>query len=179
MPEDGKPGVEEFRVRPRTYLIWIAILGLIPLLLIFKQDAAHEAQQLSQHDFMQKVANNLIVHATITLDQQSPYLRDVRGVYLKTDGQGKTVFEREKPIEVPFFAQVYLTDHTLQELLSTEKFSAKRPNMLLINLIWSLGPILLIALLIYFFLIRKLKIAAKQAGAPGQVAEAKEAERVP
>jgi len=164
MGETGKP-TQEFKVPARTYVLWMVIIGLIPLLVILKQNARTAVPQLSQHDFMEKVANNLIVHATITLDQQSPYLRDVRGRYLKTDGQGKTVFEQEKPVEVPFSAQVYLSDQTLQELLNTDKFSAKRPNTLLSNLIWSLGPILLVALLIYFFMIRQLKVAVKQGAA--------------
>src|SRR5687767_945956 len=117
MAEHAKPGVQEFKVPPRSYVIWIAILGLIPLLVIFRQNAAaRRVPQLTQHEFIQKLGNNLIGHATITLDPDSPYLRDIRGRYLKTDPAGKTIIDHGKPVEVPFYAQVYLSDQTLQEL---------------------------------------------------------------
>ena len=154
----------------RIYLLWIAIIGLIPILVILRQnEASRRTTQLSQHEFMQKVENDLIVHATITLDRESPYLRDVRGRYWKADAQGRT--------EVPFYAQVYLTDRTLQELLSTPEFSAKRPNSVLINLIWSLGPILLVALVIYFVFIRQLRNLANQSQPSRAQLESKEVER--
>ena len=170
MPEDNKSKGDdkgrkggEFKVPPRTYLLWIAIIGLIPLLVIFRQNATNQGQQLSQYEFMQKVTNDLIAKATITLDPQSPFSRDIRGRYYKIDGEAKKVFENGKPVEVPFYAQVFLTDARLEGLLSGPKFESKRPNALLINLIWSLGPILLVALLIYFVFIRQIKMAGKGA----------------
>jgi cell division protease FtsH len=170
MPDDNKSKGDdkgrkggEFKVPPRTYLLWIAIIGLIPLLVIFRQNATSQGQQLSQYEFMQKVTNGLIAKATITLDPQSPFSRDIRGRYYKIDGEGKKILENGKPVEVPFYAQVFLTDARLEEMLSGPKFESKRPNALLINLIWSLGPILLVALLIYFVFIRQIKMAGKGA----------------
>src|SRR5258705_1901504 len=167
MPEDNKKGDDksrkggEFKVPPRTYLLWIAIIGLIPLLVIYRNNATNQGQQLSQYDFMQKVTNDLIVKATVTLDPQSPFLRDIRGKYYKTDSEGKKVIENGQPGQVPFYAQVFLTEEKLQEVLTNPRFESKRPNALVINLIWSLGPILLVALLIYFVFIRQIKMAGK------------------
>jgi len=110
----------------------------------------------------QKATNDLIARAIITLDSQSPQSRDIRGFYYKTDAEGAKVIENGKPAEVPFYAQVFLTDERLETLLSGARFESKRPNTLLLNLIWSLGPILLVALLIYLVLIRQLKSAASR-----------------
>src|SRR4026208_410327 len=160
--DKGRKG-GEFKVPPRTYLLWIAIIGLIPLLVIFRQNATNQGQQLSQYEFMQKVTNGLVAKATITLDPQSPFSRDIRGRYFKIDGEGKKVLESGKPVEVPFYAQVFLTDARLEEMLSGPRFESRRPNALVINLIWSLGPILLVALLLYFVFIRQIKMAGKGA----------------
>jgi len=168
VPEDKKPRTDqparraEFKVPARTYLFWIAIIGLIPLLVIFRNNAK-ESQELSQYEFMQMLENNLIATAVITLDPQSPYLREVHGRYFRTDAQGRPVVENGERKEVPFRAQVYFSEQQLQDLLSKPNFHAKRPNALLIGLIWSLGPILLVALLIYFFFLRQLKSVAKRA----------------
>lgn len=163
---DQVPRTPEFKVPARTYLIWIAIIGLIPLLVIFRQNATNQSQHLSQHEFMQKLEGDLIAKATITFDPESPHLRDIRGRYLKTDADGRRAIENGKPVEIPFYAQVYLTDQILQQLLNRPEFYAKRPNALLINLIWSLGPILLVALLIYFVFIRQVKLAQKRQPPP-------------
>ena len=152
----------EFKVPPRTYLLWIAIIGLIPLLVIFRQNASDQGRPLSRHEFMQKATNDLIARATITLDPQSPQSRDIRGFYYKTDNEGRKLIENGKPVEVRFFAQVFLTDERLEALLSGATFESKRPNTLVLNLLWSLGPILLVALLIYFVFIRQLKSAASR-----------------
>jgi cell division protease FtsH len=171
MPEDNKSKGDdkgrkngEFKVPPRTYLLWIAIIGLIPLLVIFRQNATNQGKPLSQYEFMQKATNDLIAKAIITLDPQSPYSRDIRGSYFKTDAEGEKVMDASgKPVEVAFYTQVFLTDERLETLLSGPKFESKRPNTLLLNLIWSLGPILLVALLIYFVFIRQIKMAGKGA----------------
>ncbi len=168
MPEDKKTQVDSppHRAGPkvpvRTYLFWIAIIGLIPLLVLFRNNAK-ESAELSQYGFIQMLENDLIASAVITLDPQSPYLREVRGRYFRTDAQGKHLLGNGQRTEVPFHAQVYLSEQQLQDLLSKPNFHPKRPNTLLINLIWSLGPILLIALLIYYFFVRQLRSLAKKA----------------
>src|SRR6188474_1793525 len=45
--DDGKKN-GEFRVPPRTYILWIAILGAIPLLMIFRNAGPAQAERLTQ-----------------------------------------------------------------------------------------------------------------------------------
>src|SRR5262245_8175949 len=108
----GKKG-GEFRVPPRTYLIWIAILGAIPLLMIFRGNGPTGAEPLNQIQFQQKVDSNQIVRGTITYDPQTGWLHEVRGSYYKTDKDGVRILDNSgKPVEVPFVAKVRLTEKT-------------------------------------------------------------------
>jgi cell division protease FtsH len=159
----GKRG-GEFRVPPRTYIIWIAILGAIPLLMVFKNTGPTAAEQLTQTQLQQKVASNLVVSGTIIYDPQSPYLHEVRGKYLRTDKNGVRLEADNKPLDpVTFVSKVRLTEKFEQQLLDTGVFETRQPNTVLLGLAYSLGPILLIGLLIWFFFIRQIKMAGKGA----------------
>ena len=46
----------EFRMPPRTWVVWIAILGFTVVLLTLKNRVAHEVKPLSHHAFLQLVA---------------------------------------------------------------------------------------------------------------------------
>jgi cell division protease FtsH len=155
----------EFRVPPRTYIIWIAILGAIPLLMVFKNTGPASADILSQTQFMQAFASNQIVQGTSTIayDPQS-LLHEVRGKYYKTDKAGIRLEAGGKTADpVPFVAKVRLTDSFEDRLLQSGLFETKAPNTVLLGLIYSLGPILVIGLLIWFFFIRQIKMAGKGA----------------
>jgi cell division protease FtsH len=160
--ERGKRG-GDFRVPPRTYIIWIAILGLIPLLMIFRTAGPSAAELLSQIQLQQKVESNLIARGTIIYDPQSPYLHEVRGWYFKTDKDGKRLESGGKPDEQAFVAKVRLTENFEEKLLALMVFEVRQPNTVLLGLLYSLGPILLIGLLIWFFVFRQIKMAGKGA----------------
>jgi cell division protease FtsH len=154
----------EFRVPPRTYIIWIAILGAIPLLMIFRNTGPTSAELLNQVQFQQKFESNQIANGTIVYDPQSPFLSEVRGWYFKEDESGKRVDDSSgKPVKVPFVAKVRLTEKTEDRLLQTGLFETRQPNTVLLGLVYSLGPILVIGLLIWFFFIRQIKMAGKGA----------------
>src|SRR5438552_18570478 len=83
----------DFRVPPRTDIMWIAILGAIPLLMVFRNTGPSSAEILSQIQFQQKVESNQVASGTIIYDPQSPYMREVRGLYYKTDKNGARIEE--------------------------------------------------------------------------------------
>src|SRR5688572_2956370 len=113
--EDGKKKNGEFKVPPRTYLLWIAILIDIPLLMFFKKIASTQGEMLPQTDFIEKVHAGNIHSALIIYDPQPPYLHDVRGEYYKTDSNGQRMVDSSrKPLVVRFHAKVRLTD-TLED----------------------------------------------------------------
>src|SRR5438105_7352311 len=78
-----KPG--EFRVPPRTWIVWIAIFGGIILLMLVKERWEPQAETLTQYRFQQLVESNLISKATINYSPQSPDLREIVGQYKKGD----------------------------------------------------------------------------------------------
>jgi len=151
--EDGKKN-GEFRVPPRTYILWIAILGAIPLLMIFRNAGPAQADQLTQIQFQQLVDSNLVTKGLIIYDPQSAWIHEVRGDYQKAVGDKETR---------PFVARVRLTEKIEDQLMATQRFETRQPNTVLLSLLYSLGPILLIGVLIWFFFIRQIKMAGKGA----------------
>ena len=55
----------EFRVPPKTWIVWIAIFGGIISLMMLKERMDSSADPLKQYDFFQKVESNLIADASI------------------------------------------------------------------------------------------------------------------
>src|SRR4051794_27930072 len=162
--DDKKQKNGEFRVPPRTYILWIAILAAIPLLMVFRNNATNQGEELTQPQFMQKVESNLITKGTIIYDPQYTGLQKIRGKYIRTDAEGKAlVDDKGTKIEVPFTAQVRLPPNLEEKLLYSGKYETKQPNTVLLGVVYSLFPILVIGLLIWFFFIRQIKMAGKGA----------------
>ena len=163
--DDGKgskrPG--DFRVPPRPWLVWMAIIGGISVLLLLKDRVEVQRESLSQYLFFQMSDANRIPHATINYGGQT-VLTEILGTYYKTDKDGNIIKENGKPVEVPFRTKAKLTEKMEDKLfLSSDKFEPREPNALL----WGLGYQLLfflgLGLFIWFFFIRQLKMAGKGA----------------
>src|SRR5437660_7741838 len=161
MPEDnrndrnGKKG-GEFKVPPRTYILWIAILGAIPLLMFFRNNATSTGDSLSQSQFEQLVESNQIVRAIIVYSPPGSFLNDITGKYMRTEPDGRQV-------EAPFKAKVFLYPELTTKVFKSRKFEVKEANTVLLGLLYSVFPILVIGLLIWFFFIRQIKMAGKGA----------------
>ncbi|MGN6642297.1 MAG: ATP-dependent zinc metalloprotease FtsH, partial [Verrucomicrobiota bacterium] len=150
----------EFRVPPRTWIVWIAIIGSIMMLVLFRNKMDAPGKILTQHEFMAKVDANLIVPpAQVNYNPQSP-LQEIVGAYYKADATGTALTNAPA---VPFRAKVRLTDEMENKLYATGKVEAREANPILLNLIWSVLPILAIAAFIWFFFIRQIKMAGKGA----------------
>src|SRR5579863_6994738 len=85
--DDKTPKQGEFRVPPRTWVVWIAIFGGIILLMLFRDRLDNQGEMLSQYALFQKVESNQIAQATINYSPQS--LPEITGKYHKTDTAGK------------------------------------------------------------------------------------------
>ncbi len=144
----------EPRVPPRTWLLWLAILSLVPLLVFFKDRTEARYRVLNHLEFLRIVESNLIQEATIYYNPQS-LRREISGKYLDPDSKGKTV--------VPFKIETRLSENLEDQLLRTGKFKVAEPNTVLLSLVYSILPFVLIAALVYFFLIRQIKMAGKGA----------------
>src|SRR5579859_6868782 len=152
--DDKNPKKGEFRVPPRTWIVWIAIFGGIILLMFFKEKLETPADTLNQYTFQQLVDSNAIAEATINYNPQSP-LQEIVGKYYKVESDHKTA--------VAFRAKVRLTEKMEEKLLALPQFSAREPNTLLMSMAVSVLPFVIIAALIWFFFIRQIKMAGKGA----------------
>jgi len=148
----------EFRVPPRTWVVWIAIIGSIITLVLMKGRIESPNQLLKPNQFMSMVDSNLIQSATISSSPQSP-LQEINGFYFKTDAEGKPI--KETPI--PFHTKMPLTEKMWEKLLASPQFDVREPNQILLSVVWSVLPIVVIAAFIWFFFIRQIKMAGKGA----------------
>jgi cell division protease FtsH len=142
----------EFKVPPRTWLVWIAIFGGIIVLMLFKDNMDTHGEVLSQYRFQELVNSNQIVQATISYNPQNQALNDIVGKYKRSDGA-----------EVPFRAKARLYPELEKKLLSLPQFEPREPNTMVFSFLVSILPIIIIAALIWFFFIRQIKMAGKGA----------------
>src|SRR5437867_3553786 len=147
----------EIKVPPRTWLLWIGILALIPLLWKFNKNFETKYFVPSHAQFVNLATNDLIIEGTINYNPQTERgLNEITGGdwEIKPDG-GKT--------EIPFKIKTRLLPDLEKMLWASGKFKGSEPNTLLLGVIYSLLPFVLLAALIWFFLIRQLKMAGKGA----------------
>jgi cell division protease FtsH len=154
----------DFRVPPRTWIVWIAIIGGLVSLITLKEKIDSPGQPLTQYQFFQKVDSNLVVSATINYGAQSAYLTEIKGAYLKTDKEGNIQKDATgKNMEVSFRVHARLTQKLEDKLLSLESFEPHEPNPLWVSFGYQMLFFLIIGLFIWFFFIRQLKMAGKGA----------------
>jgi cell division protease FtsH len=142
----------DIRVPPRTWLLWIGIIALIPLLWKFHDKVQSTYKAPSYVEFLNLVTNNLIVEGTINYNPQSEALREITGKFLDSEKSA-----------VPFRIKTRLLPDVEKMLLDSGKFKMAEPNTLLLGIVYSLLPFVLLAALIWFFLIRQIKMAGKGA----------------
>jgi cell division protease FtsH len=142
---------------PRAWVVWIAILGLILVIALLRDKTQTKVAPLTHLQFVQLVDSNLIVKgAIVNYNPQSPDLREISGKYLAANPGGD-------PAEVPFKLKTRLTPKVEEMVLSSGKFETIEPNTFVTNFVYGLLPFLVLAVLVYFFLIRQIKMAGKGA----------------
>ena len=156
----------EFRVPPRTWIVWIAIFGGILALMLAKQKVDDQGQFMPEYEFMAKAESNQIVSAKISYPPQSQFLQDITGKYVVTDADGKVETGKDgQPLTQTFRTKARLTDADVMHLRAAlkDKMSVDEPSTIWTSVIISVLPFLVIGTLIYFFFIRQIKMAGKGA----------------
>jgi cell division protease FtsH len=146
----GKNG--EFRVPPKTWIVWIVIIGGILALVLFKNQMAPPVGTITPAAFLEKVNSNQIDSAVLNYSPQSP-LYDIVGKY------------RDPKTEalVPFHVKMALSDKMLDTIEANKNVEVKEQNTIVLSVMMTLLPILLIGGFIWFFFIRQIKMAGKGA----------------
>jgi cell division protease FtsH len=146
------------KIPPRTWIVWIAIIGSIITLVMFKGRMETPSDVLKPQEFISKVDSNLITSATINYSPQSQ-LQEITGKYEKTDANGNVI----KGELVPFRIKMPLTEELLNKLNKLPPSQYGEQSTVMLSLIWSVLPIVAIAAFIWFFFIRQIKMAGKGA----------------
>src|SRR5258708_3329189 len=109
----------EFKVPPRTWVVWIAIFGGIILLMLMRDKWESQGKQVQQAEFQQLVDSNQIASAVINYSPQNLSLTEVTGKYFSVDKAGNHIKDRNGADEVvPFRAKVRLYKKLEQRLLT-------------------------------------------------------------
>lgn len=161
MSEENKPNkndkkVNDSKAQPRTYLLWILIVGAIPLLFVLRKNTEVKYTNLARHQLVELLDANRIVSGTIHYNPQSAVLQEISGKFLTNDASGAKV-------EMPFRTTTRLNDDLEKRLLDSPVFSTAEPNTFVMSLFFTVLPILVVAFLVYFFFIRQIKMAGKGA----------------
>ena len=144
------------KVPPRNWLVWILILGAIPLIIVFRKNTEEKVEILPRHKLVQLIEADQIVSGTIHYNPQSSLLQEISGKYYSTNASGEKV-------EMPFRTKTRLNDVFENKLLDSPRFTTAEPNTFLMGLVVTVLPIVVVAFIIYFFFIRQIKMAGKGA----------------
>src|ERR1043165_263925 len=114
----------EFRVPPRTWMVWIAIIGAIAMLVVFKDKYASQPREITPYAFQQLVENsNLIAQIKLTWSPQSDHHAEVSGSYYQTDNDGNAL-KTKPPVE--FRTEILLTDKLKDKLQTMPQFQSPK-----------------------------------------------------
>lgn len=156
----------EFRVPPRTWIVWIAILGVVVTLMMARDKSwmGSNEKPITQFEFEAMIVSNTVAKATVTFSPQSLPSAEITGTYLKTDNEGTVMTEGGKSIEVPFKVKdAVLTESLIDQWRKSSKIEFHKPDTLLVGVLLNLMTIVLIGLVVYFVFIRQIKMAGKGA----------------
>jgi len=144
--------------QPRTVMVWTGIIAIAVIFFMMQQRSSDQVEEFSYWPQLEeKLTNNLIVadSGKIIYGLDSPDIKRITGSYYKADGSKKS--------EVAFRLDMYMTDKIHEKLMDSGKFRDVKGSNLMVSVLVNLLPILLVLGVIYFFIIRQIKMAGKGA----------------
>src|ERR1700722_16802394 len=163
LDEDRQRKNGEFKMPSRGWMAWILIMCLAGLFFILKSQYEPQGDEIPQSKFKELVNSNLIAKATVKFGVPTQTANDVVGTYYVLGTDGKKEMLNGAPVTRPFHAKIVWTGERISELLDRENFEKQEPNTLVLNVLWSVLPLVVIGVFIWFFFIRQIKMAGKGA----------------
>ncbi len=159
------------RLPSKTILVWIAIIAVASVFLMLRGQVDSEVQEFySYSQLAEKLTNNpcLIVpdSGKITYGlQSSEKIVRITGKYYELEPNSKTFATDKdgKRIEHPFKLDTALSETMTDAVLRSGKFRAVPGNNLMVSVVVNMLPFVLVFGIIYFFIIRQIKMAGKGA----------------
>ena len=164
--KDSKDNKEnEARQPSRSLLVWLAVLGIVPLLLLLMRDRNYVAGgDLSYPRFEYLVTNDLVISGRIVHEPQNRIFQ-ITGIQRagQWDTSNKLQLSLNPGDQMRFRLETPLKEDLENKMLDSGKFRWDKPNTLLISIVSTVLPFLIIAAFIYFFLFRQIRMAGKGA----------------
>ena len=88
-PNRNERRTGDFRVPPRAWILWIVIIGTIPMLFLFKDRVQPTVDTWNYKQLKENFETGVIESGTITYHPQSPDRREVSGRFKKKDASGE------------------------------------------------------------------------------------------
>src|ERR1041385_7642667 len=148
----------EFRVPPKTWLVWVIIIGSIVTLVMFRTKFGEfsSVEELKPEAFLNLVHSNLVTSLSLSYSPASGLVAVMEGNYKKLNSEGKQVGE------LPFRTTTLLSEELANELQKIPGFVIPKPaNQLALNILVTVLPFVLIGAFIWFFFIRQIKMDRK------------------
>jgi cell division protease FtsH len=163
MPDDPKQNKNEkkstdVKVPPRNWLVWILILFTVPLVVFFKKNTDAKFTSIPRQKFIELLTEtNADVTGTIHYPPpQSSMLCEITG-HTSSTNLGATLQNSGN------FRVKTRLDDLLEKTLLAKGFETAEPNTIFMSIFVTVLPILVVALFVYFFFIRQIKMAGKGA----------------
>src|SRR3984957_8536316 len=163
LDEDRQRKNGEFKMPSRGWMAWILIMCLAGLFFILKSQYEPQGDEIPQSKFKELVNSNLIAKATVKFGVPTQTANDVVGTYYVLGTDGKKEMLNGAPVVRHFHVKLVWTTKQISALLDRENVKPQEPNTLVLNVLWSLLPLVIIGVLIWFFFIRQIKMAGKGA----------------
>lgn len=163
MPDENKPNKNdkkssEVKVPPRSWLFWILILFSVPLFIVFRKNTEAKYPQIPRTELIRLLDEGAEITGTIHYPPpQSSYLAEITGKFARTNSSQAGV------VTESMFRVKTRLDEDLEKRLLAKGFQTGEPNTMLMSIFVTILPILLVAVFVYFFFIRQIKMAGKGA----------------
>lgn len=147
---------------------WFFILGIICVLILFRNTPGTNQEQITYSQLVNLANEHRLSEGEIVYNPQAPELKEIHGVYfLPAAVTGNETDAQTAYTPRSFSITTSLTEKLQQQLLMSG-FKMKEANLTFQNLFWGVLPFLLIALFIYFLLMRQIRSTGRGASTFGK-----------
>jgi cell division protease FtsH len=157
-PERNGKRNGDIGIPQRTLLLWIGIISMVVVFFLINRSNEPQVTEFTLWTQLEdQLAKENVVPGSgkVIYGLDSPELQRISGSYYDPPGQ-KTTTKK-------FVLEAHLTDANIAKLQATGLFADGKGSNLWMGLLYQLLPIALILGVIYFFIIRQIKMAGKGA----------------
>ena len=152
----------DFRIPSRTILVWIGIIAVASVFLMLHNNVDGQTEEFSTYSqLLDKLNAGLLVQdsgkITYGLQSSDKFVR-ITGKFYQTDKDGK-----KTTAQTPYRLDTALSDKMADTLLTSGQFKSVSSSNFMVSVLVNMLPFVLVFGIIYFCIIRQIKMAGKGA----------------